>query len=64
MSLLNKHQPITGVTSSKMEEIQKRLQTKEAQKARSLLATAMSNYEALLTVRAQIESSIDNDNSK
>lgn len=39
----------------KMIEIQKKLQSQEARKARNLLATAMSQFEALKIVRDKLE---------
>lgn len=44
----------------KMREIQKKLQTEEAQKARKLLASAMSHFEAMKLVRGQIEEKMMN----
>lgn len=39
----------------RIREIQKKLQSAEAKKARNLLATAMSNFEALKIVRGELE---------
>jgi len=46
---------------AKMEEIQKRLQAKEARKARELLALAggLTHFDALLIVRKEIEKKIN-----
>lgn len=44
----------------KMLEIQTRLQSDEASKARKLLATAMSHFEAMKLVRGQIEKTVLN----
>ena len=44
---------------SKNEEIQKRLQSQEAQKAMKLLALAMSHHEALKMVKAGIEEKVN-----
>lgn len=43
----------------KMAEIQKQLRDKEAQKARNLLAMAMTHYEALGIVKKQIEEKLE-----
>lgn len=43
-----------------MLEIQTRLQSDEASKARKLLATAMSHFEAMKLVRGQIEKTVLN----
>lgn len=55
--------PISKLTESqkeKMAEIQRRLQSEEAQKARRLLASAMSNLEAMKYVRKDIEKKVLN----
>lgn len=44
----------------KMIEIQEKLQSAEALKARKLLATAMSHFEAMKLVRGQIEKTVLN----
>jgi hypothetical protein len=41
-------------------EVQRRLQSAEALKARTLLATAMSNYESLFLVKTRIEKEVFN----
>lgn len=51
---------INGVTSEKMLEIQKRLQSQENQKARKLLETAMSHMQALDIVTNHIIKQIEN----
>jgi len=55
---------INGAVSeqlTKMEEVQKRLQAKEAKKARELLTLAggLTHFDALLIVRADIEKKIN-----
>ena len=45
---------MTTLTSDKKMEIQKRLQSEEAQKARKLLETAMSHLEAHRIVKSSI----------
>lgn len=53
---------INGIISEeRMQEINQRLQDKEARKARELLALAgrMSHFEALMFVRADIEKKLN-----
>ena len=59
----NSQQKISITSEQKAEmqrEVQRRLQEADAQKARKLLATAMSNYESLFHVKSAIEKKVFN----
>lgn len=49
------HIPTSKNQADMIQDIQRKLQTQEARKARNLLATAMSQFEALKVVREKFE---------